>query len=88
MLPTHIFHADWGTAANKRWLARATLGSNDRYTAHAPALIEDHVDLIPSIRTLMMAGLLLSASTFQSGFRPGAASRPRLETSPSARNAA
>jgi hypothetical protein len=50
MLPTHIYHADWGAAANKRWLAQATLGMDDRYTAHAPALIEDHVDLIPSIR--------------------------------------
>jgi len=50
MLPTHVYHAEWGTEANKRWLARATLGSDDRYTAHAPALIEDHVDLIPSIR--------------------------------------
>jgi hypothetical protein len=50
MLPTHLYHADWGTATNKRWFARATLGSDCRYTAHAPALIEDHVDLIPSIR--------------------------------------
>jgi hypothetical protein len=50
MRPTHIFHAVWSTAANKRWLARATLGADGRYTGHAPALIEDHVDLIPSIR--------------------------------------
>jgi hypothetical protein len=50
MLPTHIYHADWGTAASKRWLAQATLDADDRYTAHAPALIEDNVDLIPSIR--------------------------------------
>jgi hypothetical protein len=50
MLPSHIYHADWGTAANKRWLAQTTLGADGRYTAHAPALIEDHADLIPSIR--------------------------------------
>jgi hypothetical protein len=49
MLPTHIYHADWGTAAKKRWLAQATLGADDRYTEHAPALIEDHVGLLPSI---------------------------------------
>jgi hypothetical protein len=50
MLPSHIYHADWGTAADKRWLARATRGADDRYTAHAPALIQNHIDLIPSIR--------------------------------------
>ena len=50
MLPIHISHADRGTAANKRWFARVTLGADDRYIAHALALIEDHVDLIPSIR--------------------------------------
>ena len=49
MLQSHICHADWGTAANKRWFARATLGAGGRYTAHAPALIRDHADLIPSI---------------------------------------
>lgn len=50
MRPAHIFHADWGTAANKRWLASATLGAGGRYTAHAPTRIENHRDLIPQIR--------------------------------------
>ena len=50
MQPTHIYHADWGTADNKRWFAQATLGKDGHYTAHAPALIENHVVLIPSIR--------------------------------------
>src|SRR5438132_7624609 len=50
MLPTYIYHADWGSAANKRWLARATLVSGGRYTAHAPTRIEGHTDLIPRIR--------------------------------------
>ena len=50
MRPTHIYHADWGTAPSKRWLARATLNADDRYTVHAPALIEDYVNMIPSIR--------------------------------------
>jgi len=50
MLPTYIHHADWGTAANKRWSARAMLGANCRYTAYAPKPIEDHLDLILGIR--------------------------------------
>jgi hypothetical protein len=48
--PACIYHADWGTAPNKRWLARAELGSNGRYTAHHPNRIENHADLIPSIQ--------------------------------------
>lgn len=51
MFPTHIFHADWGTAPSKRWLARATLGVDGRYTAHAPMIIIQHENLIPSIRS-------------------------------------
>ncbi len=50
MRPTHIFHSDWGTAANKRWAASATLGASGRYTAHAPTPIGNHHDLIPRIR--------------------------------------
>lgn len=50
MLPTHICHADWGSASNKRWLARAVLGANGRYTAYSPNRVENHTDLIPSVR--------------------------------------
>lgn len=50
MKPTLIFHADWGTAPDKRWLARAELGADSRYTAHAPNPVANHADLIPSIR--------------------------------------
>jgi hypothetical protein len=46
--PTHIFHADWGAAPNKRWLAQATRGENGRYTASAPNLVQSHEELIPS----------------------------------------
>jgi hypothetical protein len=35
---------------NKRWLAQAIIGTGGRYIAHAPSLIKDHVDLMPSIR--------------------------------------
>lgn len=48
--PTNICHADWGTAPNKRWLARAELGSDGHYIASAPRHVENHVDLIPSIQ--------------------------------------
>ncbi len=50
MNPTHIYHADWGTGPNKRWLAQATLGADGRYAAHAPAPIQNHEDLIPSLQ--------------------------------------
>jgi hypothetical protein len=50
MLPTHIYHADWGTASNKRWFARARIRAGERYLAEAPALIKDHRDLISSVR--------------------------------------
>lgn len=50
MRPTYIFHADWGTAANKRWLSSATIGADGCYTANAPTPIENHQDLIPRIR--------------------------------------
>src|SRR5215469_779425 len=50
MKPTQIFHADWGIAPGKRWLAQAELGIDGRYTAHSPNRIENHAELIPSIR--------------------------------------
>ena len=51
--PTHIYHADWGSAPCKRWLAKAELGADGRYTAYAPNRLEDHAHLIPSIRRLI-----------------------------------
>jgi len=50
MLPTQIWHTDWGTAPDKRWLARATLRADGRYAAGAPCPVGDHAGLIPSIR--------------------------------------
>jgi hypothetical protein len=49
MQPNHLFHADWGIAPQKRWLARAELGPDGRYFASGPNRIENHIDLIPSI---------------------------------------
>jgi hypothetical protein len=49
--PSHIYHADWGTDPRKRWLARAKLGSEGRYTAEAHLLVGDHTQLITSIRS-------------------------------------
>lgn len=51
MLLTHIYHADWGAVPKKRWLARAACGEDGRYTAHDPNPIENHTDLIPSVRS-------------------------------------
>lgn len=36
VLPGLVVHADWSTDAAKRWSARAVLGVDGRYTAHAP----------------------------------------------------
>ncbi len=47
-LPSLILHCDWGTAPNKRWMAKATL-SNGEYTAHATEPVGNLVDLLPSI---------------------------------------
>ena len=50
MQPTHIFHADWGTAPNKRWGSEAVFGSDGRCTAYAPKPVTNHTDLILSMR--------------------------------------
>lgn len=50
MLPSHIYHADWGTSPNKRWLAQATLVRETCYTATGPRPVGDPTCLIPSIR--------------------------------------
>ncbi len=54
MLPAVVLHADWSTAANKRWLAEARLGADGRYTASAPRLVSEHSfnlsDLIPNLQ--------------------------------------
>jgi hypothetical protein len=36
-----VAHADWGTSAGKRWLARAVLGVHGRYVAHPPERVGD-----------------------------------------------
>jgi len=34
--PTIVCHCDWSKPAKKRWLAKAVLNSDGRYTAYAP----------------------------------------------------
>lgn len=36
LLPELVVHADWSKDAGKRWAARAVLGGDGRFTAHAP----------------------------------------------------
>ena len=36
MQPTLVVHADWGSAPNKRWMARAMLAGDGCYAAHSP----------------------------------------------------
>lgn len=50
MRPTHVYHCDWGTHANKRWQAVATLQADDNFTAEGLAPVCGLAQLIPSIR--------------------------------------
>lgn len=50
--PNLIVHADWSTDPHKRWMARAVLGSNSSYTAHAPELVGDTTSLIARLRAI------------------------------------
>jgi hypothetical protein len=46
-----VYHADWGTKEEKRWCARATLGTDGHYTAFAPKLVDNLGSLIGQLRT-------------------------------------
>jgi hypothetical protein len=46
MQPTLVVHADWGSAPNKRWMARATLAGDGCYAAHAPEPVGEPGTLI------------------------------------------
>lgn len=49
-LPTLVYHADWGTDAKKRWIAKAVL-RNGSYRVDAPVLVGNHAGLIGRIAT-------------------------------------
>jgi hypothetical protein len=49
--PTVVYHADWGSKDVKRWCARATLGTDGRYTAFTPKLVGNLGSLIEQLRT-------------------------------------
>src|SRR6202030_388721 len=49
MQPTHVYHCDWGTAADKRWLAQASLKWDGRYAAEVPRHVGGHTNLIALI---------------------------------------
>ena len=48
-LPAVVYHADWGSDPEKRWLCKA-VRDGDIYTAHAPTLVGNHFGLISRIR--------------------------------------
>jgi|SRR5580704_372244 hypothetical protein len=48
-MPTHVYHADWGSDPKKRWLCKA-VREGETYTAQAPTLVDDHLGLIRRIR--------------------------------------
>ncbi len=47
--PTLVYHADWGTKKEKRWCAKATLGTDGHYTAYAPNLVGNLGSLIEQL---------------------------------------
>ena len=49
--PTLVYHADWGSKPSKRCCAKATLGSDGRYTASGAKLVGDPTVLLKNLRT-------------------------------------
>ena len=49
--PNVVYHADWGNKEEKRWCARAALGTDGHYTAFAPELVGNPALLIEQVRT-------------------------------------
>ncbi len=49
--PTVVYHADWGSKEEKRWCAKATLGTDGDYTAFAPEPVGNLGSLIGQLRT-------------------------------------
>lgn len=49
--PNVVYHADWGSKAEKRWCARAALSADDRYTAFASETVGNLGSLIERLRT-------------------------------------
>ena len=50
-LPTLVYHADWSSSPAKRWCAKATLGSDGRYTASAPQPVGELAGLLKNLRS-------------------------------------
>jgi hypothetical protein len=48
--PTTVYHSDWGTDPKKRWLCKAVL-EGDRYRAHSPALVGDHLGFMNRVKS-------------------------------------
>jgi hypothetical protein len=64
--PTAIYLADWGTAPNKRWVARAVL-EDGHYAAFAPAPVGDQKQLLQTIRPETRDGCALVGFDFPIG---------------------
>lgn len=66
--PTLVFHADWSSNPRKRWCAKATLGSDARYSASAPQLVGDLPTLLESLRAEAgEAGIVFAGFDFPIG---------------------
>ena len=50
MLPSYVYHADWGNNPGKRWIAKATLQSSGTYFIEPALCLTNHAGLLNSIR--------------------------------------
>lgn len=69
--PTLVAHADWGSAAAKRWLACARLQPDGRYRAEAPRPVGPLDRLLPRLAAEADGGAVLLGFDFPIGL-PGA----------------
>lgn len=66
--PTLVFHSDWSSAPRKRWCAKATRGSDGRYTASAPDRVGELPSLFGSLRTTVgKSGVVFAGFDFPIG---------------------
>ncbi len=80
MQPSLIVHADWGSNPKKRWLARADLGAEGRYTAHAPELVGPADTLVSRLHTAAgQSGSLLLGFDFPIGLPLAYATRAGID---------
>ena len=79
--PKVVYHADWGSTAEKRWCAKAMLGTGGRYTASAPEPVGPPGSLMGQLRTKAGdAGCAFAGFDFQIGVPAFYARRAKISS--------